>query len=395
MYENMAILALFIFFYSLAGGRLAKSPISGAIIFTAFGLMLGPLGFGLLKLNAGAEQIRLLAELTLALVLFTDAANSNLGVLREHVHLPGRLLLIGLPLTLLLGFGVGVLVFDGLTLLELAILATMLAPTDAALGKAVVTNESVAPRIREGLNQESGLNDGICVPVLILLLAVAAQPGGHGVSRMALDLVASQIGVGIVVGLALTVVAAGLFKQFNQLGWISDSWRQLSVPAIAVSCLAVAQWLGGSGFIAAFTGGLLFGWLAKARKHTLLLAAEGTSDTLALITWVVFGAVVIARAVDHITWPIVLYAGLSLTLIRMLPVFLALAGLGLSTQEKLFIGWFGPRGLASIVFGVMVLDAHLPNGGTLVATVVCTIVISIVAHGLSAGPLAAALKSRS
>jgi len=395
MYENMAILALFVFVYSLAGGRLARSPINGAIIFTAFGLALGPLGFGFLKLNADAEQIRLLAELTLALVLFTDAANSNLGVLRAHASLPARLLLIGLPLTLLLGFGVGVVVFDGLPLLELAILATMLAPTDAALGKAVVTNESVPPGIREGLNQESGLNDGICVPVLLLLLAVAAQSGGHGVSRMALDLIAGQIGVGVVVGLALTAVAAWLFKQFNQLGWISDSWRQLSVPAIAVSCLAVAQWLGGSGFIAAFTGGLLFGWLAKASKHTLLLAAEGTSDTLALITWVVFGAVVIARALDHITWPIVLYAGLSLTLIRMLPVFLALAGLGLSTKEKLFIGWFGPRGLASIVFGVMVLDAHLPDGYTLVATVVCTILISIVAHGLSASPLAAALNKRS
>lgn len=395
MYENMTILALFVFVYSLAGGRLAKSPVSGAIIFTAFGLALGPLGFGVLKLNADTEQIRLLAELTLALVLFTDAANSNLGVLREHVHLPGRLLLIGLPLTLLLGFGVGVLVFDGLTLLELAILATMLAPTDAALGKAVVTNESVPPRIREGLNQESGLNDGICVPVLLLLLAVAAHPGGHGVSRMALELVAGQIGVGLAVGLALTVVAAWLFKQFNHLGWISDSWRQLPVPALAVACFALAQWLGGSGFIAAFTGGLLFGWLTKHHKHTLLLAAEGTGDTLALITWVVFGAVVIARAVEHITWPIVLYALLSLTLIRMLPVFLALAGQGLSTKEKLFIGWFGPRGLASIVFGVIVLDAHLPGGVTLVATVVCTILLSIVAHGLSAGPLASALKRKS
>lgn len=395
MYENMAILALFVFVYSLVGGRLARSPISGAIIFTAFGLALGPLGFGFLKLNAGAEQIRLLAELTLALVLFTDAANSNLGVLRIHASLPARLLLIGLPLTLLLGFGVGVLVFDGLPLLELAILATMLAPTDAALGKAVVTNESVPPGIREGLNQESGLNDGICVPVLLLLLAVAAQPGGHGVSRLALDLVASQIGVGMAVGLALTLFGAWLFRLCKLQGWISDSWRQMAVPAIAVGCFALAQWLGGSGFIAAFSGGLLFGWLAKQHKHTLLLAAEGTSDTLALITWVVFGAVVIVGVVDRITWPIVLYAGLSLTLIRMLPVFLALAGVGLSTKEKLFIGWFGPRGLASIVFGVMVLDAHLPNGGTLVATVVCTILISIVAHGLSAGPLAAALNKRS
>jgi len=285
-------------------------------------------------------------------------------------------------------------VFDGLTLLELAILAVMLAPTDAALGKAVVTNKSVPAGIREGLNQESGLNDGICVPVLLLLLAVSLHPGAGAVSGMALELVASQIGVGLVVGLVLTLFGAWLFRLCKLRGWISDSWRQIAVPALAVGCFALAQWLGGSGFIAAFSGGLLFGWLAKHHKHTLLLATEGTSDTLALITWVVFGAVVIARAIDHITWEIVVYAVLSLTLIRMLPVFLALPGLGLSANEKLFVGWFGPRGLASIVFGVIVLEAHLPGGTTLVATVVCTILLSIVAHGLSAGPLAAALRRK-
>jgi NhaP-type Na+/H+ or K+/H+ antiporter len=395
MYENMTILAAFVFVYSLAGGGLAKTPISGAIVFTAFGLALGPLGFGVLKLSAGAEQIRLLAELTLALVLFTDAANSNLGVLKQSFRIPGRLLLIGLPLTILLGIGVGVIVFDKLSLLEIAILATMLAPTDAALGKAVVTDESVRPDIREGLNQESGLNDGICVPILLLLLAIAAHPGGGGVSMLALKLVAGQIGLGIVVGLVLTVLGAWLFKQFAHQGWVSESWRQLPVPALAVACFALAQSLGGSGFIAAFTGGLLFGWIAKERKHTLLLAAEGTGDTLALITWVVFGAVVIARAADNITWQMLLYAVLSLTLIRMLPVFLALAGAGLRANEKLFIGWFGPRGLASIVFAVIVFDEHLPGGVTLTATVVCTILLSIIVHGLSAKPLAAALGRRS
>ncbi|MBI5632799.1 MAG: cation:proton antiporter [Nitrospirae bacterium] len=392
MYENMTIIAVFIFVYSLAAGQLGKSPISGAIVYTSFGLALGPLGLGVLNLSTGAEQIRLLAELTLSLVLFTDAANSNLGVLRQSFHIPGRLLLLGLPLTILLGIGVGVLVFDNLSLLEIAILATMLAPTDAALGKAVVTDESVRADIREGLNQESGLNDGICVPILLLLLAITAQPGGGGVSMLALKLVAGQIGLGIGVGLGLTVLGAWLFRQFAKRGWISESWRQLPVPALAVACFAMAQWIGGSGFIAAFTGGLLFGWMARERKHTLLLAAEGTGDTLALITWVVFGAVVIARAVDHISWQIMLYALLSLTLVRMLPVFLALAGFGMRTADKLFIGWFGPRGLASIVFGVIVFDEHLPGGVPLVATVVCTILLSIVFHGLSARPLIALLR---
>jgi NhaP-type Na+/H+ or K+/H+ antiporter len=394
MYENMTILAAFVFVYSISSGGLAKTPVNGAIVFTAFGVLLGPLGFGFLQLSAGTEQIRLLAELTLSLVLFTDAANSNLDVLKHSFRVPGRLLLIGLPLTILLGFGIGVLLFDKLALLEIALLATMLAPTDAALGKAVVTDESVPPTIREGLNVESGLNDGICVPVLLLFLAMATHPAQGGVSMLALNLVAGQIGLGVVIGAVLTLLAAWLFKFFARMGWISESWRQLPVPALAVACFAMAQWLGGSGFIAAFTGGLLFGWLAKQHKHALLLAAEGTGDTLALITWVVFGAVVIGRAAGHIEWQMVLYALLSLTLIRMLPVFLALAGLGLRAPEKLFIGWFGPRGLASIVFGVIVFDEHLPGGVTLAATVVCTIVLSIVIHGLSATPLVAALKTR-
>jgi NhaP-type Na+/H+ or K+/H+ antiporter len=167
------------------------------------------------------------------------------------------------------------------------------------------------------------------------------------------------------------------------------------VPALAVACFAVAQWIGGSGFIACFVGGMLFGKIvAKHHKHTLLLAAEGTGDTLALITWVVFGAAVVGRSIDSLTWQVVLYAVLSLTVVRMVPVFLVLTGMKMRADEKLFMGWFGPRGLASIVFAVIVLKEHLPGGGTISMTVVCTIVLSIVAHGLSANPLVAALGAR-
>lgn len=395
MYANMTIIAAFVFIYSLVGARLARTAISGAVVFTAFGVALGPLGFGYLKLSTGAEQIRLLAELTLALVLFTDAANSNLGVIKKSYRIPSRLLMFGLPLTILLGFAVGLVLFDALTLIEVALLATMLAPTDAALGKAVVTDEGVRPDIREGLNFESGLNDGICVPVLLLFLAVAAHPSSGGVSVLALKFVAEQIGLGIVAGVVLTVLGAWILKWLTARGWLSESWRQLPVPALAVTCFALAQWIGGSGFIAAFTGGVLFGWMARDSKHTLLLAAEGTGDTLALITWVVFGAVVIERVLPYIGWTMVLYAVLSLTIIRMLPVYVVLRGMGLRADEKLFIGWFGPRGLASIVFGVIVFDEKLPGGATLTAVVVCTILMSIVAHGISAKPLTALLKSRS
>ena len=395
MYENMAILAAFVFLYSIASGGLERTPINGALVFTAFGLALGPLGLGILSLNLDREGLSTLAELTLALVLFTDAANANLGVLKKSFHIPQRLLLIGLPLTILLGFGVGVLLFDGLTLFEIAILATMLAPTDAALGKAVVTNEAVPSDIREGLNVESGLNDGICVPILFIFLALATAAGAAGsTSTLALKLVGEAIGIGIAVGVGLTVLGSWLLKVFADRGWVTESWRQLPVPALAVTCFAVAQWLGGSGFIAAFTGGLLFGAIAKDHKPRLLLAAEGTGDTLALITWVVFGAAVIGQSIGSFSWDVVLYAVLSLTVVRMLPVFLVLTGMKLRTDEKLFMGWFGPRGLASIVFAVIMLNEHLPGGDIIAMTVVCTILFSIIAHGLSANSLVAALAAR-
>ena len=395
MYEALAILSVFVFLYSISSGGLERTPINGALVFTAFGLALGPLGLDVLSLNVDTEGLRTLAELTLALVLFTDAANANLGVLKKNIGIPQRLLLIGLPLTILLGFGGGVLVFDGLTLLEIAILATMLAPTDAALGKAVVTNEAVPSGIREVLNVESGLNDGICVPILFVFLALAAATGAEtSTPELALKLVAEEIGIGVVVGVGLTVLGSWLGTKFADRGWITETWRQLPVPALAVACFAVAQWLGGSGFIAPFAGGLLFGGLTKRHKHKLLLAAEGTGDALALITWVVFGAAVVGKSVGSFSWEVVLYAVLSLTVVRMLPVFLVLAGMQLRTDEKLFIGWFGPRGLASIVFAVIVLNEHLTGGGTIAMTVVCTIMLSVIAHGLSANPLVAALAVR-
>jgi NhaP-type Na+/H+ or K+/H+ antiporter len=395
MYQDLAILALFILVYSSVAGRVERTWVSGPIVFTLFGLLIGPVGLDLISFKADGETMRTLAELTLAMVLFTDAAGADMGVLRKTEALPIRLLLIGLPLTILLGFGVGVLLFKQLSLVEIALLATMLAPTDAALGKAVVTNEAVPDPVRQGLNVESGLNDGICVPILFVFLALASGKGGEGGPwKLALELVAEEIGIGLAVGLALTTMASLLLKFAKGKGWLTHTWIQLPVVALALGCFGVAQFLGGSGFIAAFSGGLLFGALAKQHREEFLLAAEGTGDTLALITWVIFGSAVVGQALGYFSWLDLVYAVLSLTLIRMLPVFLSLSGMGVSTEGKLFMGWFGPRGLASIVFGVIVVNAKLPNSGSIAMTVVCTIILSILAHGITANPWAKAFGER-
>ena len=395
MYQTLAILALFILIYSSIAGRVERSWISGPIVFTAFGLLIGPVGLDLLSFKTDEETIKALAELTLALVLFTDAAGADMGVLRKAKALPIRLLLIGLPLTILLGFGVGILLVEKLSMLGVALVATMLAPTDAALGKAVVTNEKVPDAVRQGLNVESGLNDGICVPILFVFLALATgKAGEEGPWHLALMLVAEEIGIGLAVGLALTFIAGLLLKYASGKNWLTHTWIQVPVVALGLSCFAVAQFLGGSGFIAAFSGGLFFGVLAKQARDEFLRAAEGTGDTMALITWVIFGAAVVGQAAGHFSGLILMYAVLSLTVIRMLPVFLVLTGMGVSTEGKLFMGWFGPRGLASIVFAVIVVNANVPHSGVIAATAVCTIILSIVAHGITANPWASGFGER-
>ena len=316
-------------------------------------------------------------------------------MLRKSFRIPQRLLLIGLPLTIVLGFGVGSFLFSGLTLLEIALVSTILAPTDAALGKAVVTDKSVPPDIREGLNVESGLNDGICVPILFIFLALATDTGSHdGTALLAVKSIAEEIGFGVAVGAGITWLGTRLITYCMYRRWITETWRQLPVVALAAVCYTVAQSIGGSGFIATFVGGLFFGGITKHRKHELLLAAEGSGDVLALITWVIFGAAVTGHYVRHITWEAILYAALSLTVIRMLPVYLCLSGLGLRFDQKLFIGWFGPRGMASIVFAVIVTNHNLPGENLIIITVATTILLSILAHGASASPLVELLARR-
>jgi len=396
MYETLAVLAAFLFVYSGFAGRIERTPFGGPVLFLAFGLAVGPFGLGILEFDIGAESFRTIAELTLALVLFADAANADLSVLGRSFRIPTRLLLIGLPLTILLGFASGVLLFDGLALLELAVLATMLAPTDAALGMAVVTNPAVPVDIRESLSVESGLNDGICVPILFVFLALATGVSHEGgTTGLALRLVAEELGIGLAVGVGLTVPGVLFFRRVRSRGWFVAPWTQLPLIALAFACFGAAQSAGGSGFIACFAGGLTFGVMTKGQKEEFLHGAEASGHALALVTWVIFGGGVVGQSLGYFTWPVLAYAILSLTVVRMLPVFLSVTGLGLGVDAKLFLGWFGPRGLASIVFAVIVLGENLPGGHTLSIVVVCTVVLSILGHGLSANPLAAAYGARS
>jgi NhaP-type Na+/H+ or K+/H+ antiporter len=268
VYLELAILAVFVLLYSAVAGKIERTVISGPMVFTVVGLMIGPLGFGWLNPGRDSDGLRMLADITLALVLFIDAANADLSVVRRGFRIPQRMLVIGLPLTILLGFGLGLLIFDQLSFFELAILSTMLAATDAALGKAVIVNKIVPARIRESLNIESGLNDGICVPVLFLFIALAlgADTGGSSIA-FAIKLVAREVGIGLIVGLGMAAASAKILKVCYGRGWITEIWMQLPVVALALGSFSIAQTLHGSGYVAAFVGGLLFGAYATKEQH--------------------------------------------------------------------------------------------------------------------------------
>lgn len=394
MYQNLALLAAFLLTYSIFAGRFESRLLNGPLMFMLAGLILGPAFLGILQPRIDSHGLRILAELTLAIVLFSDAANADLKVLKAHEGLPLRLLLIGLPLTMLSGWLLGIWLFPQAPLIELALLAILLAPTDAALGKAVVTNPKVAAPVREGLNVESGLNDGICVPVLLMFLALLIEEHTQSPLSLAIELFFEELGIGALIGGTLTFMAWLMQRYSGKHHWQTPMWSQLTLPGLAVLCFATAQTLGGSGFIAAFVGGLLASYLFAEQKHDLLKASEEFASLLSIITWVVFGALVIPSVWSSFTVDIWLYALLSLTVIRIVPVLVSLTGTGFDFETRLFIGWFGPRGLASIVFAIMILDYPLQTGRTLVAVAACTVLLSVLLHGLSANPWVSRLANR-
>lgn len=388
-YKLIGILAGIVFLYTLIAKRIENSSISGPIVYVLLGIALGTKGLNLIGELTDANDLRFLADITLALILFSDAAHSNISVLKQKLFYPKRMLLLGLPGAIFLGFVVAAVLFDVLSLLEAAILATILGATDAALGKAVITNEKVPEEIREGLNVESGLNDGLCVPILLLLLAMATSGSGEALSTgESLLIFVEELGIGLIIGLSMAYIGAKLLQWRANNNGLSEVWTQLTVGALALCCFGVTQTLHGSGYVAAFSGGLLFGYLAERHTHTLVLTTESIAELLAMLTWILFGAAVVGEIYEAFTVSMIVYALLSLTVIRMLPIYLSYIKTDVPASQRLFMGWFGPRGLASIVFTIILLDANLENGEFIALTVALTVILSLVLHGITAKPFA-------
>ena len=383
-------IALALLGYAAVSGRLAGTPITAPMVFTSVGLLVGAETLGLVDPVVSGEAVKLLAEATLAVVLFGDASRIDLKALREEVSIPARLLGFGLPLTLLAGLGIGLVLLGALSWPEALLLAVVLAPTDAALGQTVVTLPRLPSRVRQGLNVESGLNDGICVPLFFVVLAVAQAQAGEVSDVAALRLVVDEIGYGILGGLIAGSLAAGVVVVAGKRELIGEAWLQVVPLAAAVLAYTLADGIGGSGFIAAFVGGMVFGALRRRHGGEVGYLIEELGGVLSATTFIVFGAVMLGPALGEVTVAMVVYAVLSLTLVRMLPVAVAMLGTGARKPTVGFLGWFGPRGLASIVFAVILVEeGGLPHENLLVTTIVATVGLSILLHGLTAAPLAA------
>ncbi len=382
--------ALVLLGFAAVSRKLEGTPITAAIVFTGAGLLLGPSVFGVLDPTPNGETVKLLAEGTLAVVLFGDAARIDLRALREQLGVPARLLGIGLPLTILAGFATALVVFGSLAWPEALLLAVILTPTDAALGQAVVTLPSLPLGVRQSLNVESGLNDGLCVPVFVVVLTVAGADAGLISDSHAITVLVEQIGYGVLAGVAAGMLGAAVVVLAGPRGLVEGSWLQVVPVAAAALAYSSAAALGGSGFIAAFVGGAVFGAVRRRVGGEVGYLLEELGALLGAATFVVFGAVLLEPTLHHLSWEIALYAVLSLTVVRMIPVALAMIGTGSRRPTVAFLGWFGPRGLASIVFAVLVIETHgrLPHESIVLNAVFATIGLSVLAHGLTASPLA-------
>jgi NhaP-type Na+/H+ or K+/H+ antiporter len=379
---------LVVFLYSLVSRRLERTVITAPILFTSAGAATMLLPAAVTELALDRNALLLVAELGLVMTLFTDASRISPSFLKAGRSLPIRLLSTGMLLTILLGALFAIVVLRGLTWWEAGILAAILAPTDAGLGQVIVNSDRVPQRIRQSLNVEAGLNDGLSVPFLLLFIALAiAQGSAESAGAVLARFLGEQLGYGALIGVGIGAVGGWLLGLASRKGWMAPPLGQLGVVALPLLCVMASEASGASMFIAAFVAGLAvqFGF-AEVGRHSV----EFTEDWGQLFNYFVFflfGTIVV-NDWAHFTPAVLLYAVLSLTLVRMAPVALALGGTRLSRATVLFMGWFGPRGLASIVLGLVFLEqeAHLGGESTIRLAVMATVLLSIFAHGLSALP---------
>jgi NhaP-type Na+/H+ or K+/H+ antiporter len=390
--ESLGFLALLVCIL-LAGSisrRIRGTIITLPMVYAFLGIVIGGLGLNIVELEVENRLVELIAELTLLFVLATDASRINIrDVIRDH-DLPLRLLGFGLPLMMIAGTICAVLIFSELSLWEAAILGILLYPTDASLGQSVVNNPKVPVRIRQALNIESGLNDGIALPFLLLAISMATSEVVYQKPFEFFYSVLTQIFLGIIAGIIVGYLGAKFIQWGQKSGWMSRIFKRISSLVLIFVVYGLAEVIGGNGFIAAFTLGLVSSNVTSPEEtEDLYEHAEIQVTMLMMLTFMIFGAVLLPPAIESISPSIVLYAILSLSLVRIVPVAISFIKAKVQPRTSLFVGWFGPRGIASILYIFIVLESEsLPGLELIYAVVMVTVLFSIFAHGITAAPAA-------
>jgi len=388
-YPGLIFAALLIFVYGLFSRLSERSPVSAPMVFVAVGILVSPLGLNLHELRLTSTAVHLIAELTLVLVLFIDASTIDVQSFIRERGLTLRLLAIGLPLTMLLGMALAVPIFDDMNLWTIALMALILSPTDAALGQTVVTSPLVPKKIKEAINVESGLNDGIALPpILACIAALSVTAADSAGAHYWVGFTLKQLLLGPILGALVGWVGGKLVDRASNNGWMHPTFQRLAAISLAILAFALAENFHGNGFIAAFFGGLMLGVRTHAVRERIQEFGEAEGQLLGLFVFLIFGLAAVPQAVgywDDRAWG---YAILSLTVIRMLPVALSLMGTKLTRFSIAFIGWFGPRGIASVLYLIIVVNKlGVPGYERMLAIIVLTVLLSVFLHGITAVPL--------
>ncbi len=385
---GLLILLFSVITYAMLAKRLSTTILTAPMVFLGMGYLMSQ--SGMIHIGDAHETVYLIAEISLVVLLFLDASQINLRRLKKHRSWPLRMLLIGIPLSILIGTGFAYLFFPHWSWAMLALIAAILAPTDAALGQAVVSNESVPINERQSLSVESGLNDGLALPVILFFASLVAMETGSQVSDISwLMFGFTQIFVGILVGVGIGWMSGRLFLFSESKETSSSIYEGIGVLALTGISYIMASLLGGNGFISAFVAGLAFGNIVKGHCRFIYQFTESEGQILIWSSFVIIGLGLLPTAIEHLSLPVVGYILVSIFIVRPLAIYLSLLGTKSKTLTRLFMGFFGPRGLATALFALIISKDILGEyGHSIIIVAINAVWISTLIHGVAAAPMA-------
>lgn len=380
----LLVLGLLLAAGALLSGLAHRSILSLSFFFLAAGMMLGPGLFGVIDLETTADLVKRVTELTLIVILFVDGLEVERSFVRRGWHVPTRTLLIAMPLTAVFIALVGGPLL-GLSWGEAFLLGALLSPTDPVLTSSVCTNPKIPARIRNSLNLESGFNDGLALPAVILFAHYLLRDSGD---LSWWQFLARDVGVGAAVGFAGALVAVWLVKSLRGRMVMATHYLTLYAFAVSLSLYAAARFAGGNGFIAVYLAGIVMAAMGGDQAPAFPRFSRDLGEVLKLATFVIFGSLLAFSWWVDEGWRGLLFVLFVIFAARTLALLLSLIGTRLDWQERAFMAWFGPKGVACVAYSLLVLGLEVPGGVRVFHLTALVVVASIILHGASDTPLA-------